>query len=319
MIASVPLVKRADGYWVGLNLTYYGFFSATANTVGVALMVLLMASVHVPVSFVVSFIAVIIAVAVPASRLVAAIVERKRNTFTIAGAAFVATLLFPPLALGVRHVLHTRLNLEVHLLPVLAGSAITYAIGESIGRLACISFGCCYGKPLSESHRLLQRLFARWNFIFSGPTKKITYAHGLDGQKVIPIQAVTAVFYAGTGLAGIFFFLKGWHGAAFLLTVGVTQVWRVLSEFFRADYRGGGKVSAYQVMAFLCVAYGFFWAAVLPSPPVPPTDLWSGLKSLFSLEVILFLQVLWVVAFLLTGRSMVTASTISFHVVKDRV
>jgi hypothetical protein len=29
----------------------------------------------------------------------------------------------------------------------------------------------------------------------------------------------------------------------------VTQVWRFLSEFLRADYRGSGRISAYQVMA----------------------------------------------------------------------
>jgi hypothetical protein len=118
---------------------------------------------------------------------------------------------------------------------------------------------------------------------------------------------------------GIFLFLKGWHTSAFLLSLSVTQVWRVLSEFFRADYRGEGSISAYQVMALVSIAYGFLLAAILPAPPVHPTDLQAGLHSLFSPGIILFLQALWVAAFLFTGRSMVTASTISFHVVKERV
>jgi hypothetical protein len=202
---------------------------------------------------------------------------------------------------------------------VLATISIAYAMGEGVGRLACISFGCCYGKPLAESHPLLQKVFSRWNFIFAGETKKIAYAHGLNGRKVIPIQGVTALLYSAVSLSAILLFLKGWFDAAFLLSLSVTQVWRVVSEFFRADYRGGGSISAYQVMAFLSIAYGFLLAAILPSPPVQSMDLWSGLHSLFSPGMILFLQAIWVAAFLFTGRSMVTASTISFHVVKERV
>ena len=53
---------------------------------------------------------------------------------------------------------------------------IAYAFGEGIGRLACISFGCCYGKPLSECNPLIERIFQRWNFAFQGKTKKIAYA-----------------------------------------------------------------------------------------------------------------------------------------------
>ena len=31
MIAAVPIVKNRFGQWQGLNLTYYGFFNATAQ------------------------------------------------------------------------------------------------------------------------------------------------------------------------------------------------------------------------------------------------------------------------------------------------
>src|SRR3989344_2259835 len=44
-IATLPLVKDADGHWRGVNLTYYGFFSAVAYVVAVvALLTLLGAS-----------------------------------------------------------------------------------------------------------------------------------------------------------------------------------------------------------------------------------------------------------------------------------
>ena len=50
MLAAVPLAKSADGSWRGLNLTFYGFFSATGTTFGFAIMLLLLASVGMPVA-----------------------------------------------------------------------------------------------------------------------------------------------------------------------------------------------------------------------------------------------------------------------------
>ncbi len=43
-----PIAKAADGSWRGLNLTFYGFFSATGTTFGFAIMLLLLASVGIP-------------------------------------------------------------------------------------------------------------------------------------------------------------------------------------------------------------------------------------------------------------------------------
>jgi hypothetical protein len=51
---------------------------------------------------------------------------------------------------------------------------IAYAFGEGLGRLACISFGCCYGVALPEAHPLLRHMFDRWHFVFSGSMKKIS-------------------------------------------------------------------------------------------------------------------------------------------------
>src|SRR5258707_15745553 len=34
IIAAVPVMKDSDGNWRGLNLTYYGFFTATACALG---------------------------------------------------------------------------------------------------------------------------------------------------------------------------------------------------------------------------------------------------------------------------------------------
>jgi prolipoprotein diacylglyceryltransferase len=160
---------------------------------------------------------------------------------------------------------------SIAMLPVMAALSVSYAFGEGMGRLSCISFGCCYGKPLSQSHPLLKRLFRNRHFIFHGSTKKIAYASAMEGQPVLPIQAITSMIYCTVGLSGMFLFLKCRYTAAFLTTIITTQLWRVCSEFLRADYRGERKFSAYQWMGIGLVAYAlalayFFDAAPLRSP-----------------------------------------------------
>ena len=83
--------------------------------------------------------------------MIAGLVERKRNTFTVAGAAFVATIVFPLLVLALRPLAARVLHCEIPVLPTFAAAAIAYVLAESIGRLACLSFGCCYGMPLRDA------------------------------------------------------------------------------------------------------------------------------------------------------------------------
>ena len=42
MLAAVPVAKAADGSWRGVNLTFYGFFSATGTAFGFTMMLLLL-------------------------------------------------------------------------------------------------------------------------------------------------------------------------------------------------------------------------------------------------------------------------------------
>jgi hypothetical protein len=318
MIASVPRVKKPDGAWQGLNLTYYGFFSATGTTVGVALMMLLMASIGMPLAVAVGFIITIVATCLPASRLVAAVVERKRNTFTIAGAAFVATLLAPPLAWGLQQLLHRRLQLAVPMLPVLAASAIAYAIGESIGRLACISFGCCYGIPVRQASPAVARLFHRYSLVLHGHTKKAAYASGLAGEPLVPVQALTSLVFALAGLSGLALFLtQTWRAAAFVPIV-CTWGWRAASESLRADFRGHGRISSYQVMSLIALAYLVLVTSLAPGESAVPS-LRSAFSHMLSLPVAAGLQAFWIALFLYYGRSRVTASIVSFHVLAHQV
>jgi prolipoprotein diacylglyceryltransferase len=200
-----------------------------------------------------------------------------------------------------------------------AAIAIAYAFGEGLGRMACISFGCCYGKPLSTSSELLRRLFTGRGFVFLGNTKKIAYAGGLEATEVIPIQAITAVFYAVCGLTATALYLSAHHTGAFLLATIATQGWRSFSETMRADYRGEGRISTYQIMGIIGVLYAIAASFLLAQGSHLLPDLSTGLKSLWSPALILFLQGIWTLIFLYTGRSTVTGATLSFHVHHDRI
>lgn len=232
VMASIPLRKTESGSWEGANITYYGLFVAASTVAAASVMLILMAAIHIPIAVTMLILLLLIMVTFPASKFVAAIVEKKPNTLTIGGASFLGILVAPLLIYLLDSVRMAGTD-PIPILPALCSLAITYAFGEGLGRLACISFGCCYGKPLCDSHRSIRRLFAEHSFVFSGKNKKIAYAHGLDGQKVIPIQAVTAVLNVSVGLLGMLFYLKSSFSAAFLLVMVCTQGWRALSEFFR--------------------------------------------------------------------------------------
>ncbi len=87
----------------------------------------------------------------------------------------------------------------------------------------------------------------------------------------------------------------------------------------RADYRGNGSISAYQIMAIVAVFYAVGLLLVLPAGPAGPANLSAGLHSLWDPMVLPFLQLLGLAVFLFSGRSKVTGSTLSFHVVSDRL
>jgi len=318
MIAAVPLAKNGNGEWQGLNLTFYGFFSATANAFGVALMMVLLASLGTPPLAAAAVIATMMAICVPASKVLARVIEGKRNTFTIAGAAFLASLVLPPGLLLAQRGLAQWFDIRIYVMPVLAASAIVYALSEAIGRMACLSFGCCYGKPLRDAGPRVARLFEHYHLVFHGATKKAAYASGLAEEPLVPVQAITSIVFTLAGLTGLSFFLvEHWRLAAIIPALA-TWGWRAVSEILRADHRGHSRISAYQWMALIAIAYLLLALTVIPSEgPVP--NLAAGLTALTSTLVIVILQLLWAGLFLFYGRSRVTGSVMSFHVVAEKV
>jgi hypothetical protein len=320
IFASIPLHKKPDGGWQGLNITFYGIIVSSGYTIGTALVLIMLCSVGLAPGQTLLLLAPMFALCVPAARWVAWIVEKKPQTLTVGGASFVGILAAPWLTLAVRALVDGAESLPgLQVLPALAAVTVGYAFGEGLGRMACISFGCCYGKPLDECPRWLRRLFAGRSFTFTGPTKKISYESGFDGRPVVPIQAVTSVVCVGAGLLGLYLFFIGHFAISFVITLTVTQLWRVFSENFRADYRGGGKWSAYQYMALISVIYGVLIAIFFRAQPGVLPNLAAGLKALWTPWVLIGLEGLWLAMLLYVGRSKVTGSLIRFHVVKNRI
>lgn len=319
MLAAVPLAKSADGSWRGLNLTFYGFFSATGTAFGLAVMFLLLASVGVPVAISLLLVLFVLLVCVPASRLIALVVEHKRNTFTVAGASFIAALILPVLVVGIRPLASRFLHHELPVLAIFSATAIGYALGESIGRLACLSFGCCYGMPLRKANPAIARLFHKHNLVVYGATKKAAYASGLAGEPLIPVQAITSAIFAAAGIAGIALFLAQQFRWAALVPIIASTGWRACSEWLRADYRGASRISVYQLMAIFSALYLGTFVMLMPSSAAAAPNLLAGFAQLTQAPVILLLQVFWIGLFLYYGRSRVTASTLSFHVVAARI
>jgi hypothetical protein len=107
-------------------------------------------------------------------------------------------------------------------------------------------------------------------------------------------------------------------GLAGIVPALATWSWRAMSECLRADHRGNLRISVYQWMVLIAMAYLALMLTVIPSEG-PTPNLAAGLVKVTSAGVIVLLQVLWVGLFLYYGRSRVTGSVVSFHIVAERV
>ena len=221
---------------------------------------------------------------------------------------FVSTLLAPWIALGVDEALGGE-----HALAAIAALAVAYPFGEGIGRLACISFGCSYGRRLADCGPRVRALFGWRPAVVIGPTRKAAYAGHCEGEPLVPAPAISALILSVAGLGGVPLYLAGSFRAAAAFFLGVAFVWRFASEFLRADYRGEGRLSAYQWMALACLAYALFGLPFLPSSARLP-DIRVGLPVLVSPLAMLALALLGVAVFAYLGVSRVTAASIRLEV-----
>lgn len=319
ILGAIPKSKGIEDTWTGRNFTYYGILNANACSFAVAILILLLGAVNIPFLLIVSITVAILGICIPSSKIIAKIVEKKPCTISIGGAFFIGILLMPWIVLMTATLFEKKGAASISAIHVLASILIAYAFGEGLGRLACISFGCCYGKPLKSLSPFLQRIFNKYSFIYTGKTKKIAYASGLEGEKIIPVQAMTCIIYCLAGVAGIYLYLEGYPRAAFIETLVITQLWRFLSEFLRADHRGSNSISAYQIMAVFAAAYGTLLGIFMPANSASHPHIMTGLARIWTPSIILFLQGIWWMTFLHSGQSQVTGSILTFHILKDKI
>jgi Prolipoprotein diacylglyceryl transferase len=324
--AAVPRRKRLDGFWDARNFTWYGALTSLAFLIAGGLIVIMTTAIGVKVEFVLLATVLLSLISLFAARWVAQIVERIPNTHTVGGAVFVIAIAIP-IVLWVGSGVSKYFGLEQSIgtlkmsdtLGVIAAIAIAYTYGEGVGRIACISFGCCYGKRVDNLTGIWYQIFSRLNFVFHGATKKISYAAALEGIAVVPIQAITAWIHIFTGSVGFWLFMKGNIAGSLMFVLIVSQGWRFISEFMRTDFRGKGRITAYQWMSLATIALALFYvdlfsaASALGNPP----SFILGMKGIWSAGPLVVLQLLALYVFIVTGKSSVTRSRMAMYLANE--
>jgi len=311
-IASVPFRKTADNSWQAFNLTYYGFFSATAYAIALTVLLLLTGSCGISPAHTLTLIFPVLGICVIASSALAQLIEKKTNTFSVGAAVFAGTALTSTLIPLLNYLSSMATGINTDPMIIISAMAISYTFGEGVGRLACISFGCCYGFPIENADPRIRSFLEKIAFVFKGSTRKISYASGLEGKKVFPIQAITAIICSAAGLGGTLLFLMGMFWQATALSMIVTLFWRFVSEFMRYDYRGGGRLSVYQIMSLVSIIMCMAPAVLIKQSYTGKPDVLNGLANLWDPALILLIILIWAALFLHTGVSKSTSATVRF-------
>ncbi len=316
-LAVWPREQNDDGSWRGVNVTYYGVFNALGVAAGTAVALFLPATAGLGLGVLASSIGFLLVICALASRLINGLVEGHWHGFTIGGASFVGIVLAPWLLWAFARIVPALDGADGVML-VLGGLAPAYALGEGIGRLACLSFGCCYGRRMVDLPAWLRRLCGGWATVFTGHLKKAAYAHGLAGERLVPVQAWTVVVSSMAGLLGMGLYLSGRPLWAYVLPIVATQGWRFAWECLRADHRGPGRITAYQWMALAGAVYTAVLGGWWPVREAVRPDVALGWSRLWTPGALLFIQAVALLTLLRMGLSTVTTARVWFGLVPDR-
>lgn len=101
ILAVLPRHRVDANRWHGLNLTYYGFITASAVTLAVGNMLFLLGAMRVPLWTSLLFVLSLLSLTVPASKVIAKVVEKTPFTFTVGGASFTGIVAAPVVAAAI--------------------------------------------------------------------------------------------------------------------------------------------------------------------------------------------------------------------------
>ncbi len=318
-ILPSPNRQLAEHGWTGTNITFYGVISALAYAVATAMFIFLCGSVGQPLWATLTFIIVLLATCIPASKLIAKWVEGGNVNFTVGGAVFAGAVLLPVAVFMARSVAQALGTAHFNATALLASAGLAYVLGEAIGRLGCLSFGCCYGRPISEVGPMERALYGSAATTYRGQLKKISYASNLENTPVVPVQSIASVVLFALFLIGLWLYWQQQFVACALLSVWGSQLWRLYSETLRADYRGGGKFSAYQWMAVAtCLIATISIVATTGDASAQPRFA-LGWFAVSQIEVFIAVQALALGIVWFMGRSQVTGALVNLQLFRERL
>ncbi len=130
-------------------------------------------------------------------------------------------------------------------------------VGFAIGRIGCITYGCCYGSPTDLP----------WGVVFSHPDSLINAAAPhLRGVAVHPVQIYEMAFFLILALIllGLQRRLQPGSGAIFMVFLFAHSVERFLITFLRGDYvelQRLAWLTQSQIIALCLALVPVFWLA----------------------------------------------------------
>lgn len=318
-IAAIPK-KKEGSLWKSINYTFYGFITATSIVFALSIFYVLMLLQNYEIFMIAFVVFPVMIIAFLSVKFLTTLIEGKKHVFSVGAALFVSFISAPFIVYVVNKFPGTYFNSKIDFIYFMAAASVAFLFGEGTGRMACVSFGCCYGKPVKNLSSFWQWLFKNVNFVFEGKTKKISYTSGYDGIEVVPVQAITSVFCSAAGVAGLAMILNGYVQQAFLFSSVFVFFWRFISEFLRADYRGGTKISAYQIFSIIAIVYIClitFFGSQYFQMSFPKYNIVDAFEKFWTANTLLLFQFIWIFSFVFFGRSTVTESTIEFSIKKD--
>lgn len=172
--------------------------------------------------------------------------------------------------------------------------------------------------PWLYKNPILRCVFDHWHFVFFGDTKKISFTQVICRPTGIPIQALTSrlnhrgssrpVGFSPRQVRLRFFAEDGTYPGMARLLGSVARGLSPQQQRICLSTDGSRSIA----IAAIC---GYFNA----DNAVITADLTAGLEALWHAAVVLALQILWALAFVMCGKSMVTGAQISFHLRADRI